>query len=90
MGFKSIFLQNERGKYDLKVEKMQNAPYFPYSLKKFIIQTSCLIAFTYQSVQNPWVPRNPWNFGDGFRNSWILNRLISKCNQTRRLDYKYL
>ena len=71
MGSKSIFLQNESGEYDLKVEKMQNAPYFPYFLEKFISQTSCLIAFTYQSVQNPWVPepfskiswvpRNPLN-----------------------------
>ena len=56
MSSKSIFLQNERGEYDLKVEKMQNAPYFPYFLEKFTIQTSCLIAFTYQSVQNPRFP----------------------------------
>ena len=71
MGSKSIFLQNERSEYDLKVGKMQNAPYFSYFLEKLIIQTSWLIAFTYQSVQNPWVPepiskipwvpRNPWN-----------------------------
>ena len=56
MGSKSIFHQNERGEYDLKVEKMQKALYFPYFLEKLILQTSCLIAFTYQSVQNQWVP----------------------------------
>ena len=38
----------------------------------------------------PWVPRNPWNFGEGFWNPWILNRLITKCNQTRGLKYKFL
>ena len=68
MGSKNIFLQNEKGEYYLKVVKMQNVSYL---LETFILQTSCLIALTYQSVQNPWVPeplskflwvpRNPWN-----------------------------
>ena len=44
MGSKNIFLQNERGEYDLKVERMQNAPYFPHFLEKFMLQTSCSIA----------------------------------------------
>ena len=42
---KFFFFQNERGEYDLKVEKVQNAPHFPYFLEKFILQTSCFIAF---------------------------------------------
>ena len=34
MGSKSIFLQNGRGEYDLKVGKMQNAPCFTYFFRE--------------------------------------------------------
>lgn len=37
----------------------------------------------------PWVPRNPWNFIDGFRNPLILKRLSSKSNKTKHLKYKF-
>ena len=56
MGSKSVCLPNERDEHDLKVEKMQNSPYFSYFLEKFILQMSCLIAITCQSVKNLWVP----------------------------------
>ena len=38
----------------------------------------------------PWVPQNPWNFGEGFWNPWILNRSITKYNKTRGLDYDFV
>ena len=76
------------------VQSLWVQDHFTYSIDKIIIQTSCFIVFCYLSVQNPdplskipWVPWNPWNFGEGFRNPWILNRFISKCNQTRRLKH---
>ena len=38
----------------------------------------------------PWVPRNPWKFVEGFRNPWILNRLLDKCNKIRHLKYEFI
>ena len=35
----------------------------------------------------PWVSRSLWNFGERFRNLWILSKLLSKCNKTKRLKY---
>ena len=29
----------------------------------------------------PWVLRNPWNFEEGFRNPWILNKLSCKYHE---------
>ena len=94
MGSKSIFLPNERGEHDLKVEKMQNSPYFSYFLEKFILQMSCLIAFTYQSVKNPWVPEHP-NF-HGFRgthgtlaNAATDFQRIQNCNLCGAMKLKH-
>ena len=36
-GFQKYFSSDERGKRDLKIEKMQNVPHFSYFLEKFII-----------------------------------------------------
>ena len=59
----------------------------------FALGRSSLFHLLIQVAALAWVPcnpGNPWNFGEGFRNPRILNRLINKYNQTRRLKYKFL